>query len=439
MSQEAVRRSIEHEDGEIVETRSPGNMSHNGDSEVSERSFQVKTPNKKRRSKYDELEDKFNKKFDSVDSKLDRLVTLFSSKSSPSPSVHRDENSGDELDDILSIRDIDDKIYESDTDSESVQESTKKCLVDIFGEDAKISSEEKQIGISIDNSQKEVLKNGYRTSSPTFLTSYSESLIDKFPMDKDTETFLQVPPIDPLIESCLIKRHGSKAAFSSSKTRGKGLYSQPSKMVERIAYKGSHAARLGIIIQMYIQQSLGGLLETIQSSTLDKEKAEKQVKDIFSMATKGLDQIGRSGAFHHIIRRSVAMTDTALYELSDSNKFQNLPLTGDGLFGSELEQLLKTRKEQKKQIEELVPDIGKKDMKRKSYPSSSGKEVTNKRQCFDKPTSTDSSASSFRIPRVPRSGTQYERRPGFKPSSGATTSDGYSRPSYRGRGRGNKK
>ena len=50
------------------------------------------------------------KKIDSVDSKFDRLFTLFSSKSgATSPDSHRDESSGDEShsarDDVLSLHD----------------------------------------------------------------------------------------------------------------------------------------------------------------------------------------------------------------------------------------------------------------------------------------------------------------------------------------------
>ena len=152
MSQVAVRRSKEREEGEICEVMSPGILSQNGDSEISERSFQAKAPQKKRRSRYDELEDKFNKKIDSVDSKLDRLFTLFSSKSrATSPDSHRDESSGDEshsaIDDVLSLHDKSDKI-DLDTDSDSdgkISEATKKCLVDIFGDDAKVTSVKKHL------------------------------------------------------------------------------------------------------------------------------------------------------------------------------------------------------------------------------------------------------------------------------------------------------
>ena len=447
MSQEAVNRHKESEEGETAE--SPGKLTQYGDSD--ERSFQTKTSTKKRRSKYNKLENKFNKKFDDFNSKLDRLFTLFGDnrrESSPS-NTRKDDVSGDEFepcrDDILSLHDKDDKIdSESDSDMcENISESTRKYLIDIFGEDAKVTSDKKQIGISIDSSQRDVLNNGYRTSTPSFLTAFSENLVELFPVDEDTEKFLQVPPIDELIESCLIKRYCSKAAFSNSKVKDRSLYTQPNKMVERISYKGGHASRMGIIIQLYVQQSLGQLLQTIQSETFDKEKAVKQVKDIFSMATKGLDQIGRSGAFHHIFRRACAMTDTALYQLTDSSKIQNLPLTGHGIFGSKFENLLKTRKEHEKQIEDLLPDIqiaGKKDNVTKRKSQTQGPMSSTKKPCYDKPST--SGGGNFRIPKIPKSGDrqysksdfQYDQKPGFRPSR----EQSFSRNSTRGRGKTDK-
>lgn len=463
MSEEEVRRSKEHDNAEIDISPGAQGQTHKSDSESS---FPVKTPAKKRRSRYDELEEKFEQRFSSFENNFEKIFSLLqpqtADKSKTAPSRQSrlfssdDESDIENLssqnrknveDDVLSLHDKRDCSSESDSDCNdpTLSEKTKKCLYEIFGDDAKVSKNKtEQIGMAIDDSQKEVLLTSYRSSNPSYLTSYSEDVIDLFPVNKETEEFLQVPPIDPLIESCLIKRHGSKAAFSSSKARGKGLYTQPCKMVERIAYKGSHAARLGVIIQLYVQQSLGNLLQTIQSD-FDKEKIEKQVKDIFSMTTKGLDQIGRAGAFHQIIRRTLSMTDTGLYDLSDSSKFMNLPLTGDGLFGSELENLLKTRKEQRKQIEDLVPDIPKKEtLKRKAY-SATGHEPSSKKASYEKPSTATSSSSSsgnldnFRIPKLhkprDRNSTFQERKIGVKPSQ----STGSTRPSGRGRGRADRK
>ena len=85
------------------------------------------------------------------------------------------------------------------------------------------------------------------------------------------------------------------------------------------------------------------------------------------MSTKCLEQIGRTGAFHHIVPRCCTMTDTVLYSLSDRDKFYDLPLSSEGIFGPGFATLLKDRKEQKKLVDDLLdmPDL-KKNYKRKS-------------------------------------------------------------------------
>ena len=124
------------------------------------------------------------------------------------------------------------------------------------------------------------------------------------------------------------------------------------------------------------------------------------------MSTKGLDQISRSGAFHHIVRRTVAMTDTALCDLSDSKDFSNLPLTGEGVFGSGLETLLKSRKEKKKQLDEMLPELKKKDRKRRLSPD---RPLDPKRLYNTGSSSTHSNPwNNFRIPKVPRDNDRYK-------------------------------
>ena len=134
-----------------------------------------------------------------------------------------------------------------------------------------------------------------------------------------------------MIGRCLIKKHRRKAAFTKT---GKSLFSQPSKMIENIAYRGQQAAHMDISMHMYMQQGLAALIQTLQSDDVNTDRAIQQVRDIFAISTKSLDQFGRTGAFHHIIRRQLAMTDTGLYDLDDSTELSNLPLSGDGIFGS---------------------------------------------------------------------------------------------------------
>ena len=163
----------------------------------------------------------------------------------------------------------------------------------------------KKSGIVFDKSQIEVLQSSYRCTEPNFLTAFSEENFDLFPVDEESEKLLQVPSLDSLVECCLTKRYGPKAAF----VKGKKLFSQPAKMIEKIAYRNQQATRLGLVIHINVQQSLGNLLQLLNAEDVDRDKASKMVKDVFSMTTKGLDRIGRSGAFHRIARRAVSMTD----------------------------------------------------------------------------------------------------------------------------------
>lgn len=79
---------------------------------------------------------------------------------------------------------------------------------------------------------------------------------------------MEIPSLDSLVDSCLVKRRDPKASFAKSKH--KTLYTQPSKMIEKIAYKGQQAARFVIVMQSYIQQSLGNLVEHLQSDNFYK-------------------------------------------------------------------------------------------------------------------------------------------------------------------------
>ena len=69
------------------------------------------------------------------------------------------------------------------------------------------------------------------------------------------------------------------------------------------------------------------------------------MRDIFAMSTKSLDQVARTGAFHHLIRRKATVADTGLHEFKDLQKTSlTAPLSGEGIFGAEFEKKLKDRK-----------------------------------------------------------------------------------------------
>ena len=61
-------------------------------------------------------------------------------------------------------------------------------------------------------------------------------------------------------------------------------------MIEKIAYRGQQAAYMGISMHMYMQQGLAALIQTLQSDDVNTDRAIQQVRDIFALSTKSLDQ-----------------------------------------------------------------------------------------------------------------------------------------------------
>jgi len=72
----------------------------------------------------------------------------------------------------------------------------------------------------LDESQKEVIDSGYRCHTPNDFTAFSEENIDLFPIDEDTDKYLQVPKFDDLVETCLLNRYVSKTSFKKNKAIG---------------------------------------------------------------------------------------------------------------------------------------------------------------------------------------------------------------------------
>ena len=449
---ELIEHSPLREEDDVETT----DMSVSGVGESQNETRKKMASSRKKKSKYEILEDKFNAKINELDAKLDRKlddrfemllqainkpVTKvpspqrrdedLSEKSNrqndnnPNQSPHRREQETDSEDERMSItlaqrerqEMSDSDSAESDNESthsehEQLSEKTKKALFDIFGDDAITKKVEKTNGIALDDSQKEVLKGSWRAEKPGLVTCFAEETKTLFPMQEETETYLQVPSLDDLIGRCLVRKHGHKASFTKT---GKYLFSQPSKLIENIAYRCQQAAALGITINMYIQQGLGDLIQTLSTKKVDVNAATKQVRDIFAMSTKSLDQIGRAGAFHHIIRRQVCMTDTSLYTFEDCKEISDLPLSGEGVFGDKLEPFLKTRKEKNKTLDDILPDFPK-DKKRKNNDEKSGPNTKRHASSNSNGTKPNSSSNSrddnvnhnFRIPKK-SSGSTYRK------------------------------
>lgn len=255
---------------------------------------------------------------------------------------------------------------------------TLNMLSEMFGEDASLSASKDTSGLVLDESQIQTLKNAWRCENPERVSSYRESYKLSFPIAEEAENLLAVPSLDSMVESLLLKRFGAKAAFGKSHS----LYSQPLKSLEKIGYQGQSAARMGIIINLYIQQALSSLLEKLTQKSPNLDAAIQCVRDIFAMSTKSLDQFSRTGAFHHLVRRRAALDDTGLHDLKDlKQQMWNLPLAHEGVFGPGLENKLKERQEKNKQLSELLPEVEKR--KRPSTSSPYTQETSWKKPRFD--------------------------------------------------------
>ena len=225
-------------------------------------------------------------------------------------------------DDSQSVRNDSDNIKKSSRFSkyvnarqeENESQENNDNLKTLFGEDAKTKSESSSVGLVLDKSQVEILSGSWHCENPVKLTAYSEEYRTTFPVHEKFKKDLDVPTLDSFISDLFVKKHGQRAFSASSK---KTLYSQFMKSIEKLAFQGQNAARMGIITTAYIQQALGTLLQSLCDKEVNLDRTIQSIRDIFAMSTKSLDQIARSGAFHHLIRRKAVMEDTGLSEIKE--------------------------------------------------------------------------------------------------------------------------
>jgi len=232
-------------------------------------------------------------------------------------------------------------------------------------------------GLLLDKSQLDILSKSWRCEFPSKITAFKDEYRASFPVHEDSVNVLNVPGLDDIVEPMLRKRHSAKSFKSWGK--GRQLCSQPLKSIESLGYQGQMAARMGIVGVSYLQQGLASLMNTLKEEEPNIDRSIQTVRDLFEMSSKVLDQCGRTGAFHHMIRRKATIADTGLESLKDiSAKVLDLPLSGDGVFGKGLEAKLKDRKEQKDQLSDLVPELF--DNKKRKWQPSSTFERPEKRQ-----------------------------------------------------------
>ena len=270
-------------------------------------------------------------------------------------------------------------------------------LTSIFGE---ANHSEDDIGIILDETQVSILNKSWRSEDPEKITAYKEDTKLLFPVHSKSGDVVKVPLLDDLLEPLLRKQNNSFRAWG----RTRHLASPSMKSIENTAFQGQIAARLGILSVAYMQQALAKLLGELKDETVNIDRAIQSVRDIYDMSTKSLDQVGRAGAFHHIVRRKAAVADSGLSSVKDmQNKVLSLPLSGEGVCGKGLEEKLKQRKEQREQLNDLLPEYGSKSSGTKRRGSTNYQDYSSNRWPSKRPRTEYSSdyrqrsrASSFR-------------------------------------------
>ncbi|KAH3849220.1 hypothetical protein DPMN_091616 [Dreissena polymorpha] len=227
-------------------------------------------------------------------------------------------------------------------------------LSELFGSEN--SKKEEGTGLVLDEYQISILSHSWRTDTPDRMSAYKNEYRVCFPVHEQSKSMLDVPCLDDLLQPMLQKRHDNKMTKSWGKNRQ--FCTQPLKSIETLSFQDQLASRLNIVATCYMQQGLGYLLSILKSEETYINKAVQTVRNLFDMSNKALDQAGRAGAFHHLVRRKAAVTDTGLSTLKDIySKVMYLPLSSEGVFGSGLHPKLKSRKEQKDQLNNLMPEF----------------------------------------------------------------------------------
>ena len=75
---------------------------------------------------------------------------------------------------------------------------------------------------------------------------------------------MKVPSFDDIVETFMIKRFSTKACFK----RARCLQTHHLKEIEKLAYQAQVAAKLGITVNLYMQQALRVLLEKPKTEIL---------------------------------------------------------------------------------------------------------------------------------------------------------------------------
>ena len=258
-------------------------------------------------------------------------------------------------------------------------------------------------GLVLHDRQKETLSKTWRSQDPVNVVAVRSENKKQLKVQKDSEEFLKVPQLDKMIEIPMQKFHKTTKSWENGKKPC--LFSQPLKYIEQQGYNGQMASRMNIIAISYLQQGLWSLLADLRDNNVNLDRAYQTAKDLHELSDIALDQAGRSGVFHHLVRRKAAAVDAGFEEnLKDiAPSIPNLKLSGEGVLGPAFKEKIKDRKDLQEMFTELLPDF---QPKRKAP---SGKATSN---------------IPYKIPKLDHQNVQRER-PTAPPGGRYQTNTGY--------------
>ena len=84
------------------------------------------------------------------------------------------------------------------------EDNRNKSLLNVFGEDAQTKSQKSSFGIILDEAQKTVISESFRSEKPDKLSCFKDSYRNDFPVRESCENWFNVPKLDDTVESLLI-------------------------------------------------------------------------------------------------------------------------------------------------------------------------------------------------------------------------------------------
>ncbi|CAC5386370.1 unnamed protein product [Mytilus coruscus] len=266
---------------------------------------------------------------------------------------------------------------EVNKDSELSSDTRHNVLSELFSEDIASNNDKGSVGLIMDQAQVTILESSWRCQHPEKLSAYREEYRSCFPVHDSAMEFLQVPSLDDLLEPMMRKNHGPKAVKSWD-TGHRQLHTQPLKQIEKLSFQGQMASRMNVISGMYMQQTMGTLLGKLENSPSLEHEEKESCCHLLKICSQCLQSL----------------------------------LTSEGVFGNGLKACLEKRKEQKDQLNDLLPELGQGRKRRADFDrdwQNKNPKFNVEHNAVNASKTRGSNNNRFNVPKTSNSGRQPQR------------------------------